>query len=92
MGIKMEISYAPRLHHETLAWCVRRGHAFEIEECVLQLQNLESMTKPSRNSYLVSCLQLLGKIPDPAKCIKNVLLVTRLPKLLQMEHLVHIFR
>ena len=26
MGIKIEISYAPRLHHETLAWCVEQKH------------------------------------------------------------------
>ena len=26
MGIKIEISYAPRLHHETLAWCIRQEH------------------------------------------------------------------
>ena len=26
MGIKMQMSYAPRLHHETLAWCVRQEH------------------------------------------------------------------
>ena len=26
MGIKFGISYAPELHHETLAWCVRQEH------------------------------------------------------------------
>ena len=59
---------------------------------MFQLQNIESMTEHARNSYLAVCLQLLGEIPDPARCIKNVLLATRLPKLLQMGHLVHIFR
>ena len=85
------------------ARCVRGGHctarpgylsgfAFEIEECMFQIQNIESIMKHSRNSYLVSCLQLLGEVSDPARFIKNVLLATRLPKLLQMGPLVHIFR
>ena len=66
--------------------------ASQIEKCIFQLQNIENLTKHSRNLYLASCLQLLGEIPDTARFIKIVLLATRLPKLLKMGPLVLIFR
>ena len=99
MGIKLKIFHAPLTRPDVLGVVIAQagpgylsGLAFEIGECMFQLQNIESMTKHSRNSNLVSCLQLLGETQDPAKFIKNVLLATRLPKLLWMTPLVHIFR
>ena len=105
MSIKFKISHEPKLHHESLTRPgllgvliaqaepgYTSGLAFQIEECMFQLQAIKNKTKHSRKSNLFSCLQLLDEIPDTARFIKNVLLATRLSKLFQMRLLVQIFR